>query len=698
MSAENDQTRVCADLVWDDKQQPVSKQFDDVYFSRENGIEETRYVFIEHNQLPERWQNLSTDQNFFIAEAGFGTGLNFLASWRLWDEIIAARCPTSHLHFFSVEKYPLTKADLQRALMLWPELSSYAKQLLDAWPPHFIRGAHKLEFAGVTLHLFFGDILEGLQQIFPSAGASLEQQKPAAFGSNRILIDAWFLDGFAPAKNPEMWQSQIFQWMAGCSKPNASFATFTCAGEVRRGLEAAGFRCKKTKGFGKKREMLSGFLDSATGAHGSPEKNTGSPLPSWSLVEPLSTANRIRTAVVVGGGLAGCHAAYALARRGLKVTLLDKANTLASEASANRRGVLYTRLSPDSGALNQFNFSAFFYACRFYHNAQLFSDAGAQCGVLHLATSEKEQQQYLELGKLFANYPQDLLWCSAETCSELVGMPTKTAGIFLPKAGWLDPLKVCHALSRHPNIRVCLQANLESFARVGGVWQINTPSENLEADVLVLANAHQVSQFDQTRHLALKQIRGQVSYIPQLPSELRQPATVICADGYMAPYGEQGLCLGASFNLGSSLATISEQDHRENIQRFREIFPQYTEQLQTLNTDELEGLVGFRSTTPDYFPIVGPLPAVEEFVARFQLYRKNANAVSGEYGSYHPGLYCLSGLGSRGLAYAPLAADTLASCIFGEPLPLDNQLWLHLHPGRFIIRNLIRNRPIPGLN
>jgi len=227
-----------ASLDWQDGQ-PLSRRFGDVYFSRASGLDEARHVFLEQNDLPARFTALAGLDSFVVGETGFGTGLNFLAAWQCFCQ----NAPTcGQLHFLSVEKYPLTPGDLVKALALWPELTRYSQALLQQYG-HLTAGAHRFVFdAGrVTLTLLVGDVLD----CFPQWEAQ---------------VDAWFLDGFAPSKNPEMWQPELFRQMARLSAPNATFATFTSAGAVRRGLTDAGFHVEKVPGHGHKREMSCGHL------------------------------------------------------------------------------------------------------------------------------------------------------------------------------------------------------------------------------------------------------------------------------------------------------------------------------------------------------------------------------------------------------------------------------------------------------
>lgn len=218
--------------------QPYASAFEDVYFSTDDGLAETQYVFLAQNELVARFQALN-NQIFSIAETGFGTGLNFLSTWQLWDELAPAG---SQLHFYSVEKYPLDLTDISKALSYWPTLNAYSQQLVTQYQ-QLSPGQHNLSFAdgNVVLHLLIGDIADTLPL--------LSEQ-----------IDAWFLDGFAPAKNPDMWSSALFKKMAALASQQTTFATFTSAGVVRRGLLDAGFSVVKLPGFGKKREMLRGVF------------------------------------------------------------------------------------------------------------------------------------------------------------------------------------------------------------------------------------------------------------------------------------------------------------------------------------------------------------------------------------------------------------------------------------------------------
>ena len=213
---------------------PRSKVFDDVYFSAENGLAETEHVFIKGNNLPENWKG---KERFVIAETGFGTGLNFLCAWKLFKE---QADPAQKLNFISFEKFPLDADEIKVSLHHWHKhFDGYLEPLTEMYPL-LVPGFHRVPLdEKVSLTLIFDDVNEALPQV-------------------EANVDAWFLDGFKPSTNPDMWSEKVFENMARLSKEGATFATFTAAGGVRRGLTAAGFSVKKVQGFGRKRDMSVG--------------------------------------------------------------------------------------------------------------------------------------------------------------------------------------------------------------------------------------------------------------------------------------------------------------------------------------------------------------------------------------------------------------------------------------------------------
>lgn len=669
-----------AELTWSDDGQPISKTFDDVYFSRHNGLEETRYVFLQNNNLPARWHGLQHG-SFVIAETGFGTGLNFLTTWLCW---LNEAPPHATLHFISVEKYPLNKSDLQRALALWPELQSLSAQLLALYPPVSVRGFHRLDFGQVKLTLIFDDAEKGLEQLLaaPNIGSKTLAQKAnwSPFYPHSELIDAWFLDGFAPAKNPEMWTPILFDTLAKLSGARTTFATFTAAGIVKRGLQQAGFICQKVAGYGRKREMLCGTMSDTLG--------TGAyrPSPCWHLTT-VKTSAPCRHVAVIGAGLAGATTASALARAGIKVSVFER-DAVASGGSGNAQGVVYSRLSHQPGALAEFNLASFTYALRFYKQNHLFEHAGDACGVLQLLDA-KQLTHARTIADAHSANTEFVELVDALKAAKIAGISISQSALWFSQSGWLSPPQVCQKLLQDPRISLFEHCEIQLLEKQQNGWRLHCSNRLAEEfDAVVICAAHQSSRLNYCEAIPGKGIRGQVSQVHATP-ESAPLQTVLCAQGYIPPQTAHRHWLGATFDLTSDDNELRWQDHADNLAAVTRMSPAFS----SLEVKELtDGRASARCATPDYLPIVGAVPKLEETEEIFAGLRHNALKSIDAAGAFEPNLYVNLGHGSRGLTYTPISADIIASLLMGAPLPLPRDLLLHLHPARFAIRNIIKNR------
>lgn len=652
-----------AQLDWDDQGRPRSRVFDDVYFSDQSGLDETRYVFLEQNRLAERFAALPAGGRLVIGETGFGTGLNFLCAWQLFEQHAVAG---ARLHFVSVEKFPLSPTDLQRALALWPDLKPFSDQLLK----HYMaihQGFQRivLDNGRVTLTLLIGDALEQLPQ--------LDGQ-----------IDAWFLDGFAPAKNPEMWTAELFAELARLAAPGSTISTFTSTGWVRRLLNAAGFKMKRTPGIGHKWEILRGaFL-------GWPED---APLPAkdkpW-FARPTPVTGE-RRALVIGAGLAGCATAASLAARGWQVSLLERHDAVAQEASGNPQGVLYLKLSAHGTALSQLIVSGFGYTRRLLETLQRGTDWD-DCGVLQLAFNEKERERQAQLA---AAFPEDLLqWLDQPEAQACAGIGLAHGGLYYPEGGWVHPPALCQAHSTQPGITLLAHREAMELRKVDGQWQAFDGERLIAtAPVVVLAGAAEIKRFAQSADLPLKRIRGQITRLAQT-TQSQALSTVVCAEGYVAPARLGEHTLGASFDFNSDDLTPTTAEHLGNLVMLEEISTDLVARLHIgeLDADSLEGRAAFRCTSPDYLPIVGPLADREAFTEAYRALSKDARQVPDITCPWLEGLYVNSGHGSRGLITAPLSGELLAAWLDNEPLPLPRSVAEACHPNRFALRRLIRGK------
>ncbi|PWI35073.1 bifunctional tRNA (5-methylaminomethyl-2-thiouridine)(34)-methyltransferase MnmD/FAD-dependent 5-carboxymethylaminomethyl-2-thiouridine(34) oxidoreductase MnmC [Vibrio albus] len=662
-----------AKLDWNDAGTPVSDQFDDVYFSNVNGLEETRYVFLRQNHLPERWHNFD-QRRFVIGETGFGTGLNFLAVWQ-WFEQFRAENPDStlqELHFISFEKFPLSKDDLIKAHSSWPELSKYAQQL-QTYYPLALPGCHRLVLAGgaVTLDLWFGDIKDCMPQV---------PVNPSG------CIDAWFLDGFAPSKNPEMWNQNLFNGMAKLAKQDCTCATFTAAGFVRRGLIEAGFDMKKTKGFGTKRDMIIGTLT---------DKKPYTNISPW-VARPQN--NTIHDVAIIGGGIASATLADTLCRRGVSVTLYCADDQPAENASGNRQGAIYPLLNGDHSGLSRVFAPAFLFARQYIQQAAEHLDFAHQwCGVTQLAWSEKAADKLDKM--LEGNFPSEVVTkLSAEQTTEAIGLPVSVESVSYPLGGWLCPKELTQAIfterQKEGPFSAHFNTHIEQLKFDMGTkqWMLTSEGETFRHQAVVVANGHQFSQFDQTVSIPASPVKGQVSHIPTTPT-LQQLKTVLCYDGYMTPHNpdDQLHCIGASFDreqIDQDFDAQAQADNKAKLQR------SVTDQSwpDDVNVSGNESRQGIRCATRDHLPYVGNVCNLERVLqdyANLQQQQDSAAPVAD-----YPNLYCIIGLGSRGLCSAPLMAETLASQICGDPLPLSTAELENLHPARMWVRRLLKGRPI----
>lgn len=608
-----------ADLYWQDGQ-PVSRRFGDVYFSRDNGLEETRYVFIGHNHLPERFAALAPGENFVVAESGFGTGLNFLATWQSW------RTHAEHgvLHFVSVERYPVRADDIRRALAHWPELEELANALTDDYPP-MVEGCHRLIFDGgrVRLTLTFGDALEAWQEL-------------------TFIADAWFLDGFAPARNPELWHDQLVAEIRRHSRQGTTLATFTSVGRVRRALADAGFDMTKVPGFGRKREMLTGEL-----------KLPG-PLPS-----PASVDRPMTRIAIVGAGIAGALLARNLASRGCRVTVLEQGPEPGHGASGNPQGALYVKLPVEFNDQARLALAALLHAQRFYPAVTPYQWHGT--GLLMLASDPKEQdrqQRFLRRN----NYPAGVLQAVDQaSAARLTGVPCPAGGLWFARSGWLAPAQAVRQLLDHPAIEVVTGYPVQRLLPSNNQWCLSTDGRaDIRADQVVFAAGHLTNQIcGLTAGYRFRPIRGQITRLPAT-ALATTPTAVITGQCYINPPSTDGsLVTGATFDLRDMDPHPRPDSHRKNLEGLAQMLPGL---LPSRLPETLDDRVSFRCTTHDYQPVAG--------------------ALTNHDGQPVTGVWMLTGFGSKGLAWGPLLAEFLADRILNQPESLPASLSARVTPER----------------
>jgi len=514
---------------------PWSEEFGDVYHSAAGGPAQARHVFLAGNRLPERWAGR---ERFVILETGFGFGLNFLATWQAWRRD-PARC--GKLHFVSVEKHPFTLQDLRALHSRYPEFEREAAELHSAWPM-LVPGAHRLELdAGrIVLTLFFSDI-KLLRDL-------------------RLAADAIYLDGFSPARNPDMWSHALLRAVSRLAAPGATAATWSVAASVRAALESAGFAVEKAAGFGNKKEML--------------------------LARTIRKANFAstprRNAVVIGAGLAGAAICERLCARGWQVRLVERHAAAAQEASGNHAGSFHPLVTPDDSVFARLTRAGFLYGLLNWE--KLDGVRWDRCGVLQLARDAKEdasQRASIANLALPAEYAQ---YVTREEAAAHAGVPVEAAGLWFPEAGWIQPQSLVNAQ---------LAACGDRLERV-----FNNEIKKLEEEaVVILATAGDA--LSPVPHARLRRVRGQLTYLPG--ESIDAPRAVLLRGGMVLP-SVDGVCVvGASYDLDDADPAPRASSHAGNLERLERIIPVKT------RPQSLEGRVAFRTVAPDRLPLVGKL-------------------------------------------------------------------------------------------
>lgn len=651
-----------ADIKWN-KNLPLSNLYQDIYFSMESGILQSQHVFVEGNNLFNRWLSLAEGEHFTIGETGFGTGLNFLLTWSLWEKHAPKN---AFLHFISCEKYPLKAVDLEKALSNWPELQCYREELLKQYPV-LTPGNHYLSFADgrIKLTLMLGDCFECFEQLLECGDSLTEQKIRSSF------INAWYLDGFAPKKNESMWTKNLIQVVSMLSMPGTTLATYTVAASIKILLSEVGFTITKKKGFGIKRHMLTACLEQNARIR---IKQRTTP---WhtAVIKP----NHEKTALIVGAGLAGCFAAHTLAKRGWKITILDKNHDIAQGASANQAAVLFPKLSAFRSPLTELMLMSFLYAEAKYKKIIDEHGLGELSGALNLPFTLKELKAQTNLEEWLSIYPELGKRVCPTEASILAGIPINIDCLHIPNSGWINSPDLCNFLVSHEHITVVNNFAAEQFT-YSDQWLV----DQYRASVLILANGFEINQFNETQHLPIKAIRGQMTAIPAT-KESKQLKIPVCAEGHVLPVIRDIHYLGASYELECSTSEIKEDDDLLNLKKLNAISNE-TNWSKVINTH----WAGVRASTPDYLPVVGPIPEANKFIAQFAGLATNSKRWIPTEAAYYPNLYAFAGFGSRGLTTIPLCAEWLAALINRELSGAPRDLVQSLSPARFLIRNITR--------
>lgn len=583
-------------------------------------------VLLAGNELPQRWRQR---ERFVILETGFDTGHNFLATWQAWRDD-PSHC--ERLVFISVEPSPLTADDMQRAHANSPA-PDLAAELIAAWPP-LTPNLHSLHFerGQVQLLLAVGEVGAWLPELV-------------------ARVDAFYLDGFAPAGNPPMWQPRLFKALARLAAPEATLATCVTDGAVRDGLRSAGFALHHT-------------TSDITAARYAPSF-TPRQAPSRT-----AAAGSERRALIVGGGLAGCASAWALAEQGWRSTVYDRQSGPAQETSGNPGGLFHGIVNAQDGTHARFNRAAALQAQRVVHDA-----GGAVCGLLRLDAAEASAMNHvLEQLGLPADYVRAVTAAEASTLS---GLPLHQSAWYYPGGGWVPPARLAQTWMTQaaPLAHFAGGTQVARIQANGKAWQLLDAQDKVidQAEVVVLANAGDALRLLGHPSWPIEPMRGQISvcdksFLPPLP---RLP---IAGAGYLLPELNGMALFGASSQPGDMDSTVRNDDHRHNLAQLARLLGHPVD----VPTAALQGRTGWRWVAQDKLPVIGAVPDLHGHLGRpFDQPRLVPRL---------PGLYVFTALGSRGITWSALGARTLASLITGAPSPLEASLLDAIDPARFVSR------------
>lgn len=643
-------------IDWKENGTPVSREFDDIYFSPENGLEETRHVFIQGNRLEERLSSTPTRRAFSILELGFGTGLNFFAVWQLWRNC-KSRSNSRVLRFFSFEKYPLEIDDIRKAISSFPELSEMLEIFLEKYKL-LVPGCNTFLFEkeNLVLDLWIGDAIQYLPEVSGK-------------------FDAFFLDGFAPSKNPELWGENISIQIKRLSNKNTTLATFTVARSVKDCLSNAGFTLSKVPGYGRKREMLIGIYESE------PEPDSN-PIPF--LRKNYSLDQIPEKVSVLGGGLAGASVARALAWRGIKVEIWDDRNTL--RASSVPMAVSHPHITKLQTPTSLWTLRCLGNSFRRYSDL-LSKDSYGISGTLQLSGEDLPWAR-LEEGVKAHSLSKE----SAELMPELGDKyPENAKGIFYPFGFWTDTPILTEKLLDHPNI-LLKQGKVGSISFEKEEWTLFSETKEIlcKTEVLILANSFGIESLLQDlweeSPFSLRSVRGQLEILedPNIGSE-KDPIRV--GDKYLTPAKNGIRVNGSTFDEFDLDPNVRVKDKEEILGYSQKTFL-------GVNWDQIKvrsEFVGIRSQTPDRFPILGPIHSPEPFRKIYSGIGLPKNRKK-DFPFLEPqkNLFVFGGLGSRGVLSSLLGGEILAEILLNEPLSIENSLYSSLHPSRFLYRE-IRN-------
>lgn len=612
-----------------------SPEFGDIYATRSGAYGQACAVFLSGGDIAQQWAH---KKSFTILENGFGLGTNFLATLKAWREDPER---SERLDYVSLECFPVSAEDIKKFCA--PELTSEASELAQKWP-FCIPGYHTLEFEGgkVRLILIFGD--------------SLILSKTL-----QLSYDALYLDGFAPSKNPRMWDEELLRNLSRYAKEGAILTTWCTSGAVRRALEKAGFELQKKEGFGKKRERLFGKMRARR---------------SKQFKRP------VRDVIIIGAGLAGANLAYSLSKQGIKVRVVDEGPVPGSAASALSWGILHPHLTRDDSPLAVLSRQGFLLTrSRLIElEAKVRDTLFYQSGCLQMAHNDEIYEDWIEAQakelpfKFTADYGRLL---NKKEAFEVSGLTLKRGGWFFPSAGMARVGAFCRALIELSKVSYRGNTTVSSLVKKEGLWRlIGRFGEVIDeaSDVVVCASMDSVRLL-KSSFLGLEALPGRITLLRD--TDLTRLNCPVSGEGYIAHLPDGYCAVGATYELKRNGPWTEESAHLANLEKLDSLLDN------CLNVVVTGAYYGVRAAGPGRLPVVGP--AIDE-TALIDALQKDPRLLEKKGFAEVDGLWVFCGLGSRGLSMATLCSEMLTSMMLGGPMPAEARLLKTLAPSRHLRR------------
>ncbi len=660
-----------AKICWRDNT-PYSLDFGDYYYSKKNGVEESDYVFIQGNKLLERWQQFEDEHlsRFSIFETGFGSGLNFLLTAEHWLDFKREHKPEhlNKLSYTSVEIHPLQLDDLIKIIRNWSVEFTYTNQLITYYPPA-IKGIYHFDFGRIELKLILMPLDQALSIIEPKG---------------RPLFDCLFLDGFTPSRNKSMWESALLRRLSYFCKQDSTFSTFTAASRVRKDLIHSGYTIKKVKGFGSKREMLTGVLS---------HSNIPTYKSKYPWFETKHTTSITEPIIIIGAGIAGCATAHALAKENIQSIIIDSEASIGGTIADFNYSSFSPYISADFNPVSQFYWAAYSLLQHYlFQHDDVIHDF---CGVFLTANNQERFTALNAAYQLLKRSGLEIEWIKKDQTLTTTGIEINHPGLFVKQAGWLNLRSMCKSLINSPLISTQLATQVLNIKKHHNHWQVESTNGIFEGSHVIFCTGANSNLLDDYKLCRLDKIKGQVTTI-QSPEKLGNLKTIINNGHYLIPaHQSKELITGSNYdrsNLATNCATI-EADIKnltalkglsEDIDNIIKTETQLLSNLETSNSSK-----GIRLSSRDHLPLIGPIPDMSFYQKHYPEYIKTGRLKGCPNPKYFDGLFINTAHGSRGITASLLAGEIIASLLADKQLPLPTQLFHSVHPARFFVRDCI---------